>query len=526
MSTQILSRCLHLPDEVLVEILSYLCPRDIAACQRACRQLNDIVVCSQFLQYLIRVGRSGLHDPMLPGYTILQRVEALERWEVSWRNLEAQSSYQVRRIVGCELAGGRCSKYIIRDDFLIAMHDSMFSLKPGYGYVDLRVSQPGGETDPWTRIIIMDNWSRKAYRFQFLPEQNLVVATFWTSNNSPLTLIELHGFSFSRGTPDPRFVSATITITRKPLSVNLRVVGNHTIITVSLRKSQRLFLHSWKDGRVSPLRDARQNPWSACCAVLSHDTIALVEKYTATLEVCRIVQEPDSDTPSLRTLVRLGLPPLVSGMSLSYSYCFPEQMPAYSDTPSFVVEGPGRPPRCHPFHNSPEERIIAISFSVWHANRRLADRSFTFVTHLRTLTAHATTTLLPEVNFIPWKDWGPSGTACFEQRINEGCVGERLAAISDGSLSLFDFNFTRVQNATRRVGHPSQDAVHSVVKDRVVIPRGRTFETDVVSELPYISTVIPTPFDWKCLCKYEEGLAGLSTEVRGQTFSLLCSSGN
>jgi hypothetical protein len=150
--------------------------------------------------------------------------------------------------------------------------------------------------------------------------------------------------------------------------------------------------------------------------VLSHDTIALVEKYTATLEVCRIVQEADRDTPSLRTLVRLGLPPLASGTSLSHSYCFPEQMPVYSDTPSFVVEGPGRPPRCHPFHNSPEEGIAAIGFSIWHANRRHVDRSFTIVTHLRTLMAHATTTL-PEVNLIPWKDWGPSGTACFERRI-------------------------------------------------------------------------------------------------------------
>jgi hypothetical protein len=147
------------------------------------------------------------------------------------------------------------------------------------------------------------------------------------------------------------------------------------------------------------------------------------------------------------------------------------------------------------------------------------------VTHLRTLIAHATTTL-PEVNLIPWKDWGPSGTACFERRIYDGCVGERLATISGGSLTLFDFNFTRVQNAMRKAGHPSQNAVHSVVKDRVVIPRGGIFETDVVSELPYISVVIPMPFNWEDLCNYEEGLAGLSTDVRGQTFSLLCSSGN
>ncbi|KAI0284897.1 hypothetical protein BC826DRAFT_130502 [Russula brevipes] len=255
MSTQIVSRCLYLPDEVLVGILSYLCPRDIAACQRACRQLNHIVVCSQFLQYLIRVGRSGLYDPMLPGYTIPQRVEALERWEASWRNLEAQSSFQVKRIVGCELAGRRCSTYIIRDDFLIATHGSIYTLNQGYGYVDLRVFQPGGETDPWTRII-MDNWPGMHSKFKFFPEQDLVVVVFWSINNSPSRLIELHGFSFSRGTPDPRFVSATITTTKQPVFINVTIVGNHTILNVRSGDSQGLFLHSWKDGRVSQVRNS------------------------------------------------------------------------------------------------------------------------------------------------------------------------------------------------------------------------------------------------------------------------------
>jgi hypothetical protein len=174
MSTQMLSRRLPLPNEVLVEILSYLRPRDIAACQRSCRQLNDVVICSQLLQYLLRVGRSGLHDPMLSGYTIPQRIEALERWEATWRNLEAQSSFQVKRIVPCELAGSPCSEYIIRDDFLIATPIS--GRDTGYSYIDLRVFQPGGETDPWTKIA-KDRLSRKSSTSQFLPEQDLVVTT-------------------------------------------------------------------------------------------------------------------------------------------------------------------------------------------------------------------------------------------------------------------------------------------------------------------------------------------------------------
>jgi hypothetical protein len=234
--------------------------------------------------------------------------------------------------------------------------------------------------------------------------------------------------------------------------------------------------------------------------VLSHDTFALVEIESATLEVCRIVQEPDSDTASLRTLVRLGLPPLASEARISRSYC-----------------------RRHPFDNSPEESIVAITFRIGLDNCNYSPiRIFTIVTHLRTLIAHATTTL-PEVNFIPWKDWGPSDTAYFEQYIlsDACCMGERLATLSEAKLSVFDFNSTRVQNAIRKVGRrPSHNGVYSVVGGKVVIPRGRLFEVDVVSELPYISIMLPAPSHWESLHNYEEVLAGssISIDVRGRLF--------
>jgi len=92
--------------------------------------------------------------------------------------------------------------------------------------------------------------------------------------------------------------------------------------------------------------------------------------------------------------------------------------------------------------------------------------------------------------------------------------------ISNGSLSLFDFNPMRVQNAMREVGHPSQNAVYSVVKDRAVIPRGRLFAIDVVSELPYISVLIPAPSNWESLHNYEEGLAGFSKDDQGARLNI------
>jgi hypothetical protein len=48
------------------------------------------------------------------------------------------------------------------------------------------------------------------------------------------------------------------------------------------------------------------------------------------------------------------------------------------------------------------------------------------------------------------------------------------------------------------------------------------FKEDVVGELPYISARVVKPafVDWKSLINYEEELAGLSWNVRGQPISL------
>jgi len=168
---------LSLPNEILIEIFSYLGPRDIAACQRSCRQLNDIIIHSRLLQYLIRVGRSGLHDPLLPIYTISQRIEALEKWETAWNNVETktQSSGQVKYKVACPFKSRYrfdCTTWI-HDDFLIVTKSRYFDT-PGYGYVDMRAFQSEGERCSWTTIA-NHSWSDKYSHFAFSVEQDLVL---------------------------------------------------------------------------------------------------------------------------------------------------------------------------------------------------------------------------------------------------------------------------------------------------------------------------------------------------------------
>ena len=164
---------LSLPSELLIEIFSYLRARDIVACQRSCRRLNDISVHSQLLQYLIRLGRLGLHDPLLPGYTISQRIEALEKWEAGWRDLETQDPHCVKDVVACEFGWtpNLAANLKVHDNFLIG--SGLFG-SPGYRYLDLRTFRPGGK-DPWTKIT-NDGWYHKNSHFAFVVEQDLVLA--------------------------------------------------------------------------------------------------------------------------------------------------------------------------------------------------------------------------------------------------------------------------------------------------------------------------------------------------------------
>ena len=68
-------------------------------------------------------------------------------------------------------------------------------------------------------------------------------------------VIELHGIRFSRGTPHPYVVGATIPIEVVPYGVymDLAIVSDRAILTIN-SSLQSIFLYSWKDGHVHLVR--------------------------------------------------------------------------------------------------------------------------------------------------------------------------------------------------------------------------------------------------------------------------------
>ena len=73
-----ISYIFFLSNELLIEIISNLYPIDIYACQHTCRRLNRVIINSYLIQYIIRTALSGVFDPLEPGLSLPDRLDALE----------------------------------------------------------------------------------------------------------------------------------------------------------------------------------------------------------------------------------------------------------------------------------------------------------------------------------------------------------------------------------------------------------------------------------------------------------------
>jgi hypothetical protein len=77
-----------LSNELIVKILSNLCPLDIYSCQCTCRRLNRLIVESPIIQYTIRTTLSGVSNPLNPDIPLSNHLDAFNQWETAWREVD------------------------------------------------------------------------------------------------------------------------------------------------------------------------------------------------------------------------------------------------------------------------------------------------------------------------------------------------------------------------------------------------------------------------------------------------------
>lgn len=155
--------------EILIEILAHLPLRDIVACRLTCRKLNDVIIHSSLLQYIAQTFLSGVRDPLILGPSIVERSDALQGLEATWRDLDIrQRTGQITRGTAWPWLN-----YIVHDDYLLAVRGDSDDQPPGYSYIDLR--QPSALTDPlWRRVDVP--WQGQNCMFAFAANENDLTA--------------------------------------------------------------------------------------------------------------------------------------------------------------------------------------------------------------------------------------------------------------------------------------------------------------------------------------------------------------
>jgi hypothetical protein len=166
---------LNLSAEVLIEILAHLPSRDIVACKLTCKQLHNVIAHSSRIQYIIQTFLAGVHDPLLPGAPVVERLSALKALEATWRDLDVrQRTSQITQGTAWPWLN-----YTVHDDYLLAVRADSDNPNqpPGYSYIDLR--QQAASTDPlWNKVYVP--WNGQHCMFAFAANENgLAVVVTW-----------------------------------------------------------------------------------------------------------------------------------------------------------------------------------------------------------------------------------------------------------------------------------------------------------------------------------------------------------
>ena len=161
------SSFLNLSAEILIEILAHLPARDIVSCKLTSKKLHDVIAQSSLIQYNIQTFLAGVHDPLRPGASIVERLSALKILEATWRDLDVrQRTTQITRGNAWPWLN-----YIVHDDYLVAVRGDSDNPNqpPGYSYVDLR--QQAAFPEPlWSKVDLP--WNGHHCMFAFSANEN------------------------------------------------------------------------------------------------------------------------------------------------------------------------------------------------------------------------------------------------------------------------------------------------------------------------------------------------------------------
>lgn len=166
---------LDLPDEVLLSMATNLSLADLLSFMYSCRRFSVMISQSPLMQYLIRVMRNGLYDPLITDMSIPQRVEELEIWERSWLELSLRDPSHRYRLSTIGLNDPKLCR--VQNGILIGSRLNDLRFSGSYCYLDF--SHLLGESSAVSRINIPNvGGDAHVQSWAYVPESDLIAIIF------------------------------------------------------------------------------------------------------------------------------------------------------------------------------------------------------------------------------------------------------------------------------------------------------------------------------------------------------------
>ncbi len=166
---------LDLPDEVLLSMAINLSLADLLSFMHSCRRFSVMIAQSPLMQYLIRIMRNGLYDPLITDMSIPQRMEELEIWERAWLELSLRDPSHRYRLSTVGLDDRKRCR--VQNGILIETRLNDLRLSRSYSYLDF--SHLLGQSNFVSRINIPNVGSdAHVQSWTYVPESDLIVIIF------------------------------------------------------------------------------------------------------------------------------------------------------------------------------------------------------------------------------------------------------------------------------------------------------------------------------------------------------------
>ncbi|KAH8993058.1 hypothetical protein EDB86DRAFT_3078885 [Lactarius hatsudake] len=430
-----------LPNELIAKILAMLHYRDLYSCTRVCRRMVDIIGGSALLQYHLELGRSGMEDGPLSVLSIPERRERLRSYNDAWKHLRWSTCIELpntERRHNMDVSPGGILTFASgteREGKLVLVQ--IPSILRG---IPKRQWELSFSFTPYARALD--------------PSEDILVVMEPPLN--PFGPYEIAVSLLSQSRHLMRSLGAYF---------KLRVVQNFLAI---MNPKRELCVCNWKTGQIVLM--------SSTLGDLAKDVILGPYGHRPVLEVY--------DLDRVSASQHEGVPTPIAVFALEVGDEFDsdpvEELHYYLNIHSYSDEV------AVPFFSSPSEQLVALGT---HSFPQIECCPILLIPMIR-LTSHIDGASSDNVlmRYIPWKDWGATGTGWAPDRLWDYFLGSRQVSGSrlvpgrqQNFVDVWDFSHTRVaqlEPACHQGFLPS-------VKKSVALPiqmRGLELETVAISE--------------------------------------------